>query len=187
MLTLHIADGHQQHVAVAILDGLVVDAAQVVSSQKALQEEQDLFFMKLTRVFVVLGLLMNSGFQHSIFGKLLCLYSTHKIKMADTMTVSPDLQLAGGGQHLVSGLQGGGRRHRHRHALSQPPDVLPHTGQLQRIIKHKTSETEQLFPSFSFIDQSENNFNSRMIITGSLKHKYIKRAVCAGWNTIKGS
>lgn len=59
MLTLHIADGHQQHVAVAILDGLVVDAAQVVSSQKALQEEQDLFFMKLTRVFVVLGLLMN--------------------------------------------------------------------------------------------------------------------------------
>lgn len=44
----------------------------------------------------------------------------------------PDLQLAGGRQHLVSRLQGGGRRHRHGHALSQPPDVLPHTGQLQR-------------------------------------------------------
>lgn len=40
MLALRVADGHQQHVAVAILDGLVVDAAQVVSSQKALQEQQ---------------------------------------------------------------------------------------------------------------------------------------------------
>lgn len=40
VLTLRVADGHQQHVAVAILDGLVVDAAQVVSSQKALRGEE---------------------------------------------------------------------------------------------------------------------------------------------------
>lgn len=37
VLTLQVADGHQQHVAVPVLDGLVVDAAQVVSSQQALQ------------------------------------------------------------------------------------------------------------------------------------------------------
>lgn len=37
VLAIHVADGHQQHVAVAILDGLVVDAAQVVSSQEVLQ------------------------------------------------------------------------------------------------------------------------------------------------------
>ena len=41
-----------------------------------------------------------------------------------------DLQLPGGGEHLVPGLQGGGGGHGDRHALSQPPHVLPHTRQL---------------------------------------------------------
>lgn len=40
MLALQVADCHQQHVAMAILDGLVVDSAQVVSSQEVLQDEQ---------------------------------------------------------------------------------------------------------------------------------------------------
>lgn len=38
VLALRVVDGHQQHVAVAVLDGLVVDPAQVVSSQKALPD-----------------------------------------------------------------------------------------------------------------------------------------------------
>lgn len=49
MLAVHVADGDQQHVAVAILDGLVVDSAQVVSSQKALQEEQEANELKMLK------------------------------------------------------------------------------------------------------------------------------------------
>lgn len=37
VLTVQVTDGDQQHVAVAVLDGLVVDATQIVSSQQALQ------------------------------------------------------------------------------------------------------------------------------------------------------
>lgn len=40
VLALRVADRHQQHVAMAILDGLVVDPAQVVGSQEVLRVEQ---------------------------------------------------------------------------------------------------------------------------------------------------
>ena len=38
VLALHVTDRHQQHVAVAVLDGLVVHSAQVVRAQKVLEE-----------------------------------------------------------------------------------------------------------------------------------------------------
>lgn len=37
VLALHVPDGDQQHVAVAVLDGLVVHPPQVVSAQKVLE------------------------------------------------------------------------------------------------------------------------------------------------------
>lgn len=40
VLALRVTDCHQQHVPVAILDGLVVDSTQVVGSQEVLQVEQ---------------------------------------------------------------------------------------------------------------------------------------------------
>lgn len=46
MLTLQVTDSHQQHVAMAVLDRLIVDTAQVVSSQQALQESDTSFSIR---------------------------------------------------------------------------------------------------------------------------------------------